>query len=60
MSKPPKNGRELLAVHVPQGMMTALRLLAHTNRRPLAWQVVIVLEEGLKQLGVTVEKGELE
>lgn len=49
------NGRAFLALRVPQALMQTLRDLAKTNRRPFSWQVIIVIEEGLKQLGVSVD-----
>lgn len=43
-------GKSLLAVRIPKELHNALWDLAGENRRPLGWQVQIVLEIGLQQI----------
>ena len=46
------NKTVVMAVRVPTELMATLRAFALANRRPLGMQVNIILEEGLKALGV--------
>lgn len=42
----------VMAVRVPRSLMRTMRAVALANRRPFGMQVNVLLEEGLKALGV--------